>query len=258
MFFKKNCLLKFGYAFFTSLLFLSSQSYARETVTIDAEDDWAPYSAKGLDGKPTGFAPELVKEIFNAVDMDVNFKLVSYAKCLRDVETQTETVGCFDTARSNANESKFLWPEEPLFIAKVFIWVSKDSPYQKLTFKDLIGKKVGMTNGYEYGSEFDTAVNITKDVSQSDESMLKKIVAKRMEYGVAYEYPANYVLKNLPELKQKVRSVGELSNLKLYVSFSKLNPNAKKYLELFNKGMSIVKKNGTYAKLYQKLDAENK
>ncbi len=225
--------------------------YAKEQIILDAEDDWAPYSSNIKDSAQ-GFAVNVNKAIFQAVGVDVKFKVVSYAQCLSDILKNTEVVGCFNTAKSAANESHFYWPHEPLFQASVFIWVPADSRLKGLSYKDLIGQKVGTTDGYEYGAAFDSSREVEKKVFESDKDLFKNLAQKKIDYAVVYADPAYLALKSLPKESNLVKSVGTLNKLDLYVSFSKMNPKSLHFLKLYNKGMDIIKKNGTYNKLKTK------
>ena len=118
-----------------------------------------------------------------------------------------------------------------------------------------------MTNGYEYGAEFDGAPagELTKDVGATDQLLFKKLLQSRYDLAVAYEFPAKVVLSSPDMTKEKegVKSVGTLSDLELYLSFSKL-PKYKKYLDLYNEGMKKIMADGTYKKLSDALEAKYK
>lgn len=254
-------MFKSGLYSFICLFLVSFFVQAKEVVIIDAEDDWAPYSSK-VDDLPKGFSVDVVKAIFNSQNVDVQLNSVSYAKCLDHVSRNTEVVGCFDTARSYANENKFYWTDKPLFKAKIFIWARKDYKKNDLTYTDLIGQKVGMTNGYEYGTKFDSGPpgEVEKDIGPTDQSLFKKLLFGRFDLAVAYELPAKNVLNQLKLAKEKagVKPVGKLTEISLYVSFSKMNKNSQHFLAVYNKGMDTIIKNGTYKKLFDVLNAEFK
>jgi len=239
--------------------FLSFNAYTKEKVILDAEDDWAPYCSKVGD-KAEGLAVDINRAIFHAVGINVEFKVVSYAKCIDDVTRKTEVVGCFDTARNSVNEKNFHWPEDPLFNAKVLIWTRKDFKENNLTYKDLKGKRVGVTNRYEYGPEFDGGPvgEVTKEASSTNNALFKKLAQFRYDLVVAYEFPAKIILNEPGMFREKaaIKSVGTLSNLELYVSFSKLNPKSAHFLKLYNKGVAIIKRNGTYKKLINSFEAK--
>ena len=75
------------------------------------------------------------------------------------------------------------------------------------------------------------------------------LAAKRIKYGLVYEMPGYYQIKENQELKDKVKMAGFISNEKIYVSFSKAHNLGKKYSIIFEKGMKAIHANGTYKKL---------
>jgi ABC-type amino acid transport substrate-binding protein len=60
------------------------------------------------------------------------------------------------------------------------------------------------------------------------------------------------VSKHPAEFKNKIRQVGSLSQLDLFVSFSKRRPESMKFANLLDAGLRKIKKNGVYAEIEQK------
>lgn len=230
----------------TSILLLATlatNSWA-ETVTIGAEDDWAPYSSKvGKDAK--GFAVDIVREAFKAAGVDVVFSPMLYARCMA-VTKDGEMVGCFDAARNSALENNYLWHAKPLFNGKINIYSTADSTESSLSVKDLVGKNVGVTRDYEYGEEFDTNNNIKRSVADKDSQGFQKLLNKRIPYMVAYEKVANALFASNKEFTNKFKAVGLVADPGLYIAFSKKHPDAPKFLAKFNQGFETIQNNGKY------------
>jgi polar amino acid transport system substrate-binding protein len=228
-------------------LFLAGFAFsanAAETVTIGAEDDWAPYSSKvGAEAK--GFAVDIVREAFKAAGVDVKFEAMPYARCM-DITKSGELAGCFDAARNAAMENDYLWHAKALFNGKINIYASSDSTESGLTSKSLEGKTVGVTNGYEYGDEFDTNTKIKRDVARQDELGFKKLLAKKIPYMVAYEKVANAIFAKNPEFAGKFKAIGMTADPGLYLAFSKKHPDGAKFVTKFNQGFEAIQKNGKY------------
>ncbi|WP_237219061.1 substrate-binding periplasmic protein [Rhodoferax aquaticus] len=219
-------------------------SYAAETVTLGAEDDWAPYSSK-VGSEAQGFAVDIVREAFKAAGVDVKFSPVPYARCMA-VTKSGELAGCFDAARNSTLENDYLWHAKPLFNARINIYAPADSKESGLTPKSLEGKVVGVTNGYEYGDEFDTNTKIKRDVANQDEQGFRKLLANRVPYMLAYEKVANAVFTKNKEFAGKFKAVGITADPGLYIAFSKKHPDGAKFVEKFNQGFETIVKNGKY------------
>lgn len=217
---------------------------ASETVTIGAEDDWTPFSSKGGEGAK-GFAVDIVRESFKAAGVEVKFETMPYARCM-NIAKSGEIAACFNTARNRILDKDFLWHTKPLFSARINIYAPVDSTESGLTTKSLEGKTVGVTNGYEYGDEFDANTRIKREVARQDELGFKKVLAKRTEYMIAYEKVANAIFLKNKELKGKFKVVGIVAEPGLFIAFSKKHPDGAKFVTRFNEGYEAILKNGKY------------
>jgi len=216
-----------------------------ETVVIGAEDDWYPYSGV-LDGKPHGFAEDIVAAAFQAVGIDVKYESLPYARCMAETRAG-KLAGCFDAARNSLLEPHYLWHAQPLYVARINIYARSASPESGLTVKSLEGKRVAVTNNYEYGEAFDTDSQILRDVSNQDVQGFRKLAAGRVEYMVAYSKVADYLVgRYKAEFLGKFKVVGTTGAPGLYVAFSRAYPGAGQIVDKFNAGLDMIRKDGRY------------
>ncbi|MBK6637236.1 MAG: transporter substrate-binding domain-containing protein [Rhodocyclaceae bacterium] len=219
-----------------------------ETITIGAEDDWYPYGG-AIDGQPAGLGVDLVSAAFNAVGVNVRFTSLPYARCLEMVK-RGELLACNEPARTEETESSILWPDEPLFVAQSLIYARAGSKESGLSAASLEGKSVAVTNGFEYGSSFDANKKILREVVVKEISVFRMLAAQRVEYALAYQKVANWIIaNNAKEFAGKLTVVGKIDELGCYTGFSRTFPNSARYLKLFNQGFAKIKKNGTYAEI---------
>ena len=78
-----------------TLLFVGAGVFAGERIRIGAEDDWSPYSSVAQ-GRPVGFAVDLVRAAWAASGVDVELVPLPYARCMKEVDRGL-LAGCFDT-----------------------------------------------------------------------------------------------------------------------------------------------------------------
>lgn len=225
---------------------LAVSSYCvAQTVVIGAEDDWYPYCGK-VNGEAKGFAVDVVRAAFSAVNIEVKFESLPYARCLNSVRGG-KLLGCFNTTRTNIIEKDFLWHAPPLFKAKINIYSLASNPETGLTTEKLEGKTVGVTNGYEYGDAFDKNTKIVRDVGMQDLNGFKKLLVGRVQYVVAFERVADYLIAaHAKEFAGKFKVAGLNAEVDLYLAFSKDYPGAPKLVEQFGQGLQTIRKNGTY------------
>lgn len=218
---------------------------ANDPIVIGVEDDWYPYSGS-IDGLAKGYGVDLVRESFAAVGVSVRFDPLPYKRCI-NMTMRGELVACVQPTRMPETENNFLWPAQPLFVARSLIFARKPTTQQRLTAESLTGQHVGVTNGYEYGSTFDTIKDVKRESVVKEVSVFRLLAAGRVQYALAYEKVANHLIMNHPEFTDRFAVVGTISENFQYCAFSKKHPLAPRYLDLFNEGFAKISKNGTLA-----------
>lgn len=235
---------------------LWTSAMATEVVTVAAEDDWAPYSSMRADRSgPEGLAPALVKAAFKTQDVEVQFQVVPFSRCLHYAE-KGSVVGCFDTTRTEANKDQFYWHPTPLFREELGIFGRVDAPSRELTQKDLEGQTVGVTIGYTYPTDFMQNPRITKLSATSDGNLVKMLVARRVNYILLNTMPGYYRIKYEPALKGQIKRVGAIRLDSFWVSFSRAHPDGKRMSEVFERGLQAIKANGEYDRMMQAFKLE--
>ncbi|RFP15736.1 MULTISPECIES: ABC transporter substrate-binding protein [unclassified Duganella] len=220
-------------------------SASAETITLGAEDDWAPYSS-AVERSARGFAVDVIREAFAAVGVTVNFEVLPYARCLDDTK-RGRLVGCFDAVPNAMIGGSFLWHKHPLFTTHMNVYALSDSPESGLTAHQLEGKTVGVERGYEYGDEFDLNTKIVRRIVDKNVQGFRMLLAKRIQYMAAEERIAKALfIKEAAEFGGKFKLVGTVATPGLFIAFSKAGPDGAKYLAQFNRGYTIIRDNGRY------------
>lgn len=236
--------VRLGLVTLVCCMFLGAGAQTRESITIGAEDGWYPYGGE-MNGVAVGWGVDLVRASFAAVGIDVNFSSMPYARCLEMVK-KGQLLACNEPARTEETEPHLLWPDTPLFSARSLIYARVPSKEAGLRSRDMEGKVVAVTNGFEYGSDFDANKKIRRQVVTKEINVFRMLAARRVDYAVAYEKVANLYFKQNPkEFEGKFVAVGETSQTEMYCAFSKTFPQSAHYLRKFNEGYAIIKKNGT-------------
>lgn len=223
-------------------LLLGASVFA-ETITLGAEDAWYPYSGQ-VDGQARGFTVDMVRAAFAAVNVDVQYRALPYARCMKLVKDGV-LLGCFNTSRTSLLEADYLWHRKPMFSSRILIYARADHPQRDVTVANLEGKRVLITHGYEYGNSFDLNQKVIRDESRDDLSTLRKLGARRADYALVFERVfSNLVKQNQADFQGKFVAVGVVETMQLYTVFSKTFPNSTRYMDLFDRGFAIISKNG--------------
>lgn len=218
-----------------------------ESVRIGAENDWYPYSAQ-RDGAPVGMVPEIVRAAFAAQGIDVELVSLPYSRCMKMAESSL-LLGCFDTLRNPLIEQKYRWAHHPLLRARIDIYARADAANTPVHLEDLHGRRIGVTNGYEYGAPFDSDTTMQRDIGDSDLNAIRKLIAGRVDYALIYTRIASAAMRDHPELNGKFKSVGTLIEPEIYLSFGLDYANVSHYIDVFDAGMASIIKNGEYARI---------
>jgi polar amino acid transport system substrate-binding protein len=219
------------------------------TITIAAEDDWAPYSSMKADKSgPEGFSPDLVRAVFKLKGVDVKYVAVPFVRCLQMVKTG-KAVACFDTTITDENKDEFYWHKTPIFEEGLAIFGLVDGAKTDLTTLGLEGSTVGITTGYTYPTDFMLNKKIKKFEANSDEQLLKMLAAKRVQFVILNTMPGLMRIKNDASLKGKIKQVGLISKDGFWLNFSKIHPDGKRMAEVFEAGLLEFKASGRYDKM---------
>lgn len=229
---------------------LASAAYAQNpTITIAAEDDWAPYSSMKADKSgPEGFSPDLVRAVFKLKGVDVKFEAVPFVRCLQMVKTG-KAVACFDTTITEENKDEFYWHKTPIFEEDLAIFALSDATQSGLTMSGLEGSTVGITTGYTYPTDFMQNKKIKRFEANSDDHLLKMLLAKRVQFVILNTMPGLLRIKNDAGLRGKVKQVGLISKDGFWLNFSKVHPDGKRMADIFEAGLLEFKASGRYDKM---------
>jgi len=220
-------------------------THAAERLTLAVEDDWYPFAAVH-NGRVVGMAVEIVREAYQAVGVEVLFRSMPYARCMRQTELGRE-VGCFNSLLDSSTRNRFLFGQQPLFHGVIAIYAPADNA-QSVSLADLAGKRVGLTNGYTYGTAVETDQKMIKEYARSDLANLRKVVLGRLDYALVYTRVADYLQGAYPyELHGKLQAVGKVIENPLYLSFSRTNLRAESAMRQLDQGLSAIRSNGRYA-----------
>ena len=244
--------LKVAALLFFGVIFAGSVCFA-ETVKIIAEDDWYPYSAKSEAG-PHGIAVDIVRAAFKAEGIDVAFDVMNYDRGMELVKSG-EAIGCFDAPRTREIEEAYLWHEKALFPAESAFYAVSDYQGTINSLRDVAGKKVGFTQGYGYGNAVDLDGGMIKEYSLNDQTLIRKLIAKRLDFIVLFDKVADYLIPQ-QNVVGKIKPVGRSDAIDIYVAFSKKHPEGKKYRDIFSHGFRKIEEDGTTQKIKAEWDAK--
>jgi ABC-type amino acid transport substrate-binding protein len=221
---------------------------------IAVEDDAAPWSQK--DG--TGFANEVVGAAFKAVGVEVELKVVPYARC-KEMAIKGKAAACLSMAWLPEFAGKIVFAEKPLFTCYADYITGSRKPLMATQEKNIPkGTVVGIVRGFEYPpsvQELNKKGIVVFEESESDELNLKKLVAGRIDTALIVNVndmnPVELLLQKAGVTGQVKRSFRSGIN-RSFIGFSTKHPQGMAALEKFNKGYRVILDNGTRRKIERK------
>ncbi|PJG58416.1 substrate-binding periplasmic protein [Aeromonas cavernicola] len=222
---------------------------------IAAEDDWAPYCERNRQtGQPQGLAPDIVKAIFAAKDMEVTFRTLPFSRCMHEAKNG-KVLACFSATITEENRDQYYWHPTPMFKEDLAIFALASEPKRGLTLADLEGKTVGITLGYTYPTNFMDNPKITRFQAKSDSQILDMLARGRVDYILMNGMPG-YLKIQQKNLAGQVVKVGKLSTDGFWLAFSRHHPNGEIMAKQFEDGLQQIKHNGTYDALVRDFEVK--
>ncbi|WP_197081564.1 ABC transporter substrate-binding protein [Chromobacterium sp. LK1] len=245
-------------AWFAAMLcsaLLAAEALAGPGLLIAVEDDWPPYSARGaVSSAPRGLAPQLVREAFRRQGVAVSFVTVPFARCLM-LARVGRAAGCLSVTITDDNREQFWWHQTPMFTEELAIFARAASGDAGLGLKDLIGRRVGITQDYSYPSIFYRDVRIMKSVAASDEDLIRMLLARRVDYVLMNALPGQLRIRGNPAAAGRVRKVGSISQDGFWLAFSKARAQGRESAAQLEAGLRAMRKDGSYASMLLRVDS---
>ena len=217
-----------------------------KTVVLSVEDDASPWSQ--ADG--SGYANDLVVAAFRAVGVEVDLRIVPYARCKR-MAINGEVAGCFSTSPSPDLKGLIELSDRPLFSVTSGYFYNVNKPPSVNRQESLPAETiVGIVIGYEYPASFEqlrAQKKLMVEESPSEDANLRKLAAGRIDLALL-----NYNEMKSPEsLMKRAGVLGQVTTgfeaglMNSYIAFSTKHPDGAWAREKFNKGFTIITANGT-------------
>ncbi|MGF1739956.1 transporter substrate-binding domain-containing protein [Vibrio profundum] len=239
------------YLFFLLLFPVFSLS-AEERVVRFVTVDWPPFFASSLPQQ--GYVSEVTKEALKRVGYKTTIDFVPWARALKMVQDgkADAVLGAYYT-QERAAYSVY---SDPIMKSSDSFFKKKgsSSPNSYTSLTDLKKYSIDYLRGSSYGESFDNADFLKKSKSKNIKQKLLKLDRGRVDLILSSEVIINYtIMKDLPEYQGKfVKLTPPLKTNMLFNMFSKKVDDHQEIAKAFNKGLNILKEDGTLSQLAEK------
>lgn len=232
------------------LVGISFSSSAIERIRIST-GEWLPYISAEL--KYKGVVSRIVTEAFALEGVHTEYEFYPWGRALLEAQKGTldaSSVWYFHTDR----EKDFLHSEPIIVLTEVFFHL-KSFDFDWRDLSDLKGLRVGATIEYTVSKMLQDnkeASGYSLEVIPTDENNFRKLLKGRIDIfpsAIEAAYPLLNQKFTMEERGRLTYHPNPVNSGELYLLFSKKNPESKRMLKLFNRGLKRLKESGQYDKI---------
>lgn len=218
---------------------------------IISTTEWPPVTIM-KDGELTGFATEIVQEVFKRMDIEPEFQIVPWQRAVAYVRDGSAH-GIFAPKKTEERLGFLYFCSEPLYMEKLVIIARKGSNIKAAGLEDLKDMIFGVVRGYSYGSVFDGYPGLKKDIADNDRQLLIKLDRSRTDLAAGEEGNFRFLGKEFGGFESRFETVYILSEDPNYMAFSKtLGEKGKALAEKFSQIQRQLKQEGMIQKIESK------
>jgi len=232
-------------AFLETASFINS-TFDNESIIVAGDEYFPPFEYVDTNGVYKGFNIDIMHAIAIEMSLDVEIQPMKW----RDAKTALEA-GKIDVIQGITNteeRSRKIAFSQPYLTSSQTIFISKDNDYIK-SLRDLQGKRIAVQEK-DVANELVSNV-LGVEVLHADNQL---VALELLISGAADAYIGNREtgLYSIQKYKyyDMVKMIGSPINPKEYCIG--VNYDNDHLLEIMNEGLEIIKKNGTYDKIYNK------
>ena len=243
--------------FLLLLLFVNIFILNAQEKVIIANGEWKPYLSKEL--KHGGVSTHIVTEAFKNVDIEVEYKWYgdSWKRAYVDAKNGKTDGTCIWSYKPERAQEMYYSKYAVLEGKRDLIFHLKDMDFDWQTVEDLYDYKIGITSGYTYGEEVDTAIEngkITVDKCHSEKLNFEKLLNERFDLLISGQKVAKKIIEenfSQAEANKIVSHPKPIRVVSYHLLLTKKNPDNKKLMEKFDKGLKMLIDSGKLEQFYK-------
>lgn len=199
--------------------------------------------------KDGGFLLAITKEAFSRVGYKVNVEYMPWVRALNNVmEGSSEALLGAQYSEERAAKMQYT---DVVGQSEMVFFKMKDTKINYSKLEDLKPYVIGTITTSVYTPEFDAASYLKKESVTDYLQNIQKLISGRIQLFLEKKYVVlNTVKTRYPDYYGKINYLQPpLKELKFYNCFSKKIPGYKQKVADFNRGLSMIIKDGTFKKI---------
>lgn len=232
------------------LIPVSSSVYADDkTIVLAHETSWPPHYGKDLEGG--GYTVEIVREALKRVGYTLEAVWLPWKRAQMEA-ARGDYDGLGASYYTEERAIKFAY-SDPVATTEIVFFKRTEETIEYSKLEDLKPYKIGTGFGYGYPETFAKA-DLQKIEAYEAKTNITRLLNKRIDLIIESRQTILFYLKQ--EYSDQINSLevlGEpLETMSLYVPFSKSRPNYQQKVDDFNRGLKMIREDGTYQKIMRK------
>lgn len=210
-------------------------------------EPWPPYITQDAQARVSGLHTEIILAVFKEMKREVRIEVYPWKRCLSMMEGQQGDA--IFTLNKNPERERFLhFPHEPVAESPSVLFVLKSNAgrFKYESFKDLVGLRIGVTNGKAYEGGLLEQKDLTFDVAVKDEMNIAKLAAGRIDLWPSDLYVGYDLINTVEGGKYK----GHITHLPTYLNTSNVyigfarKPGYQELATQFGAALAKLRKSG--------------
>jgi polar amino acid transport system substrate-binding protein len=236
----------------SALLVLCGLSWQAQAANLQiVTEAWAPYVFEE-NGKPTGVDYEVMEAVLKRMGHTFNFEFCPWKRCIKMLEEgDADALLDMDKGNNNEREKFAAFPEENLNTSSSVLFFKKGTKFTYTGLDSLKDKTVGVSAGYVYNKEFDTATTFTREAATATEQNLTKLINNRINFAAINKNVGLYTAKKMGILDRIDYDPTPISDGTLFLGFSKKRGHDQ-LAQDFGKNLAAFKKTKEYKVILKK------
>lgn len=207
-----------------------------------------------------GLASHIVSEAFKLEGIQVTWGFFPWKRAFEIAKEGKDWDASVVWRSTEETKAAFLLSEPVVKTSYVFFHL-KSYPFDWKSVNDLVGRKIGVTRGYQYGKEFMAALDEGKIVVEfvtTDEQNYKKLLSGRIAIFPNDPIVGYTQIRNTfspEEARQFTHHPKEFEQSTLHLLISKNCQHGPLWLEKFDVGLKKLQDSGRLEQMYKDLEA---
>jgi len=225
--------------------------YADDKVIVLAHEiSWAPHYAKDLEHG--GYTVEIIREALKRVGYELETVWLPWKRAQVEA-ARGDYDGLGASYYTKERATKFAC-SEPIAATEIVFFKRAEDDIKYCRLEDLKPYKIGIGFEYGYPEKFLKADYLQKVEAYELKTNITRLLHKRVDLIIGSREAVLFCLRHeYPDKIDSLEILGDpLETMSLYVLFSKNRPDYKQKVEDFNRGLKMIREDGTYQKIMKK------